>query len=530
MGPPVPATGLQALILCGPGVSLNTFTSNPEENPKGLVQIANRPQIFYPIEWCKKMGITSITLISPPAAVPALEAALSQNPHLTSLPSPSPSVLAPADLEMVTGTAELLRLPEVQACIKSDFLLLPCDLICEIPGISFLETWMLEGRRSGLSVFYPTQGREESIKKEAADFVCMAPLEGDEIDIRSERGLSKLVLSMPMDTLKEKMEEDKALLIRHSLVKRHAQVKMLTSYRDAHIYVFPYWVKDFARLNEKFQSVSEDLVGWWAKSEWQTGLGEKLKMNEIFQQESHSSAVGENGSDDGDIEQEISLTNMSTTKTGTTDISSENPLAYASRVKAPGSEAKSELTVPPMLAYIHSSLSSAPLVRRIDSSAILLSTSLRLAKLEAIEEVGRAAASPFAFNTKIAETANVAQKSTVTKSDCLVGENTTIEERCVIKESVIGANCKISMGARLQRCVLMDGAVVGPRAQLTGCVLGKRSNVGRECVLKDSEVQHGNSIPDETEAKNEKFMIFEGMDEDGMDVSGDFDDGQDVGF
>lgn len=55
----VPHTGFQALILCGPGVSLNTFTSNPEEFPKALIPIANRPMVFYPLEWCYRMGISS---------------------------------------------------------------------------------------------------------------------------------------------------------------------------------------------------------------------------------------------------------------------------------------------------------------------------------------------------------------------------------------------------------------------------------------------------------------------------------------
>lgn len=514
-----------------------------------------------------RLTILDITLITPPASLAPLEAALSQNPHLTGLPAPSPIVLAPAGLEMTMGTAELLRLPEVQACINSDFLLLPCDLICDIPGESLLEAWMVSqsalggsiaesrnthglmtgpggeqgGRRGGLSLFYQTQGREESVKNEPTDFVAYAPLGQDEAPAAHPLEgpaalrfrLSKLALSMPMDTLKQKIEEDKGFLVRHSLVKKHAQVKMLTTYRDAHIYVFPYWVKELARLNEKFQSVSEDLVGWWAKSEWQTGLGEKLKMNEIFQRESHS----ENGSNDGEsLEQEIDLEAMCTTKSGAFNQSVQNGsgFLYASRVKAPDSKPTKTLkstTVPPLLAYIHSSLASSPLIRRVDSTATLLSTSLRLAKLESIEEVGRAA-SQFAHNQKIAHPAGVAQRCTVTKNDCLLAENVTVEEKCVVKESVIGANCEIRSGARLTRCVIMDGAVIGERCQLTNTVVGRRSKIERECVLKDCEVQDGNVIPEETDAKNEKFMVFEGLEEEGgMDVAGEFDENQDdLGF
>ena len=55
----MPSPGFQALILCGPGVSLNTFTSSPEQFPKALVSIANRAMIWYPLEWCYRMGITS---------------------------------------------------------------------------------------------------------------------------------------------------------------------------------------------------------------------------------------------------------------------------------------------------------------------------------------------------------------------------------------------------------------------------------------------------------------------------------------
>lgn len=52
------STGLQAIILCGPGSSFPTFTANPDENPKALLPIANRPMVWYPLEFCYRAGIT----------------------------------------------------------------------------------------------------------------------------------------------------------------------------------------------------------------------------------------------------------------------------------------------------------------------------------------------------------------------------------------------------------------------------------------------------------------------------------------
>jgi len=55
----MPAPGFQAIILCGPGSSFPTFTANPDENPKALMPIANRPMVWYPIDFCYRMGVTS---------------------------------------------------------------------------------------------------------------------------------------------------------------------------------------------------------------------------------------------------------------------------------------------------------------------------------------------------------------------------------------------------------------------------------------------------------------------------------------
>ncbi|CAI7644931.1 unnamed protein product [Penicillium glandicola] len=527
----------QALILCGPGGSLNTFTSRPEEYPKCLIQVANRPMVFYAIEFCRQSGVTDITLITPPLSFPPLRVALDQNPYLTSFYSHQVSVIAPEDLEMTMGTAEVLRLPEVQRCIHTNFLLLPCDLICGIPGESILEAWItnqsvlgdsndskgvhhpsppttsyferhLEARSGGMAVYYQTDNREDSIREEATDFVAIAPLEQDDAPVVPgpeeptvpRFSLSKLLMSMPMDTIKEKMKEDKGLLIRHSLVQNCPRIRMLTTFRDAHIYIFPYWVKDLVHHQKKLQSVSEDLVGTWAKSAWQKGLGDKLGLTKDFNKttiptrerdlspvSSHSGAF---------VDKVIDLRDISTTRTR----SNSDP-------QSGGLHQSTEL--PQMLAYVHRG--SAPFIRRVDNTGILLSTSLLLAKLPSIEEVGRKAASPFAHAHKVAYPEGVALPSNVTKKDCLLGENVIVGSGAVIKESVIGANCQIAGAARIIRCVLMEGVVVESRAQLTGCVIGRRAQIGRESVLRGCDVQDANVIPKETNARDEKFMVSEDL-------------------
>jgi translation initiation factor eIF-2B subunit gamma len=73
--------GLQALILCGPGSSFPTFTANPDENPKALLPIANRPMVWYPLDFCYRAGITSELKLVMQRSEPL--SSLAQGSHIT---------------------------------------------------------------------------------------------------------------------------------------------------------------------------------------------------------------------------------------------------------------------------------------------------------------------------------------------------------------------------------------------------------------------------------------------------------------
>ena len=588
----VAQSGFQALILCGPGIGLSTFTNLPKDYPKALVPIANRPMIWYALEWCYRMGVTDITIITPPASKTALEAALGQNPDLTTLPSPKPDLLAPADLEFNTPTAELLRLPEVQSVIKSDFLLLPCDLICDISGDILLESYLTSmagiagtgasdddstsrksrnnfalgaeasGRRGGLSVWYNTVNREESVKKEECDFMATVPLDPQhstpvqKIAGLPNGSLRKLVLTTPMSELLEDVEENKSWKVRQSLLREYGAVKCMTQYRDSHIYFFPYWVKDFAATNQSFESVSEDLVGAWAKSEWRkqayrTRIGAttifKAKPG-IVNSDSDYRAPPTDSIEDGiDL---LSLSSTQITQPGprATQLKATCPMSFASRVQGINPEDSIISTTtdnsstnndtdnpptipyfPPILSYILPSTPTAPLVRRVDSTPLLLSVSILLAKLPPSDQPN---ATPLSHPSKIHQTSQPAQgvRVNVSTIDSLVASNTTLSQYCNVKQSCIGSNCFIGPGARIQGCVIMDGAWIGEKAVLSGSVIGKKARIEKGVVLKDCEVQDEKHVPEGTEAKGEKMLV--GGLEDGDEEFGtgnmDEDDDDDV--
>jgi translation initiation factor eIF-2B subunit gamma len=439
--------------------------------------------------------------------------------------------------------------------VKGDFIVLPCDLVCELGGESLIESWMIKeaglggatgggdeftgpkmalggekgGRRGGLGVWYETKG-ETIVKGEETDFIATSPITRSSVPPSKTSLLphiSELVYSVPTDTLNDITEDKKTLPIRHSLIRAHSRLRMLSSHRDAHIYVFPAWILDMINRNGHMDSIGEDVIGWWAKAGWQDGLGDKLGLRDVFEEK--PLAESEDNLLDNAPEEEVDFSTLSTT--WTSDL-------------RPIDEKNTKLSIPPILAYIHPSKSAAkpsvPLIRRVDTAPLLLSISLQLAKLESIEQVGKDAASPFAHAKKVAYQDGIQKRTTVTRPDCLLAENVTVKETASVKESVIGANCTIEEGAKLLRCVLMDGVVVGKGCRLTGCILGRRCEIKEECQLTDCEVQENLLVEAQSEFtcaksmttklmfiaedKGNKLMSSEGMEATEQELQESFDD------
>ncbi|RDA91994.1 hypothetical protein CP533_6046 [Ophiocordyceps camponoti-saundersi (nom. inval.)] len=527
----MPATGLQAIILCGPGSSLSTFTSNPDENPKALLPIANRPMVWYPIDFSLRMGVSAITLICPPSASPTLTTAFNTNPFLTSLPLPRPDILAPAGLDQNTGTADILRMPEVRELIKSDFIVLPCDLVCELPGEKLLQAWMVkaasltqllginkfssvgQARHSGgLGVWYNTKPASTArVKGGETDFIATAPLPRSPTAVPKDSvfsSLSKLVYSIPTDSLNDIAEEKGSIPIRKGLLRKHPRIRVYATHRDAHIYIFPRWILDFVRVNDRLQSIGEDVVGWLAKAGWQRGLVGKLHLDTLLREPATNEDSG-------------STPDKVATPREASPVSDEKPTRWALvrtvTAEVRRAEAKrnssSESPIPAIVAYVHPSegQQSALLIRRVDTPRLLLATSLQLAKLPSVEESGADGASPFAHARKVAYPEGVKPRTTITKQDSLIGDNVTVEEKTSIKETVVGANCQIQQGAKLWQCLLMEGVVVGKNCKLSKCILGRRCVIGEGTVLTDCEVQDNLLVEAGTEDKDNKLMSSEGL-------------------
>ncbi|KAL9631364.1 MAG: hypothetical protein Q9164_005937 [Protoblastenia rupestris] len=372
-------------------------------------------------------------------------------------------------------------------------------------------------RRGGLGVWFDTTG-EDNVKGAETDFIITTPLIKSAAPPSSaplRPDVTKLLYATTTDTLRDITQEKGGFPIRNGLIRRHGKVRMLSTHRDAHIYLFPHWVLDFIKRNEKFDSISEDVVGWWAKAAWQDGLALKLRMDNAVGLSVHRPLNSEsNGNVTASLE-DIELNNLTSTQPST--LSKDHETSF----------------IPlPILSYVHPHYSPHT-IRRVDTPALLLSTSLYLASLSSsIDARLDTPSTPLSHPHKIsADPSLIAPHTTIHAPSTLIAPNTSVAKHCTIKSSCIGANCVIGEGARITGSLLMDGVQVGAKVQMQGCILGRRCVIGKGAKLEGCEVQDGFKIEDGTVgSKGEKFCVFEGLDgglvelEDDADGPGDDDE------
>ncbi|TKA25875.1 hypothetical protein B0A50_05630 [Salinomyces thailandicus] len=510
---PFPSPGLQALILCGPGLSLTPFTSHPSTLPKALLPLANRPLLWYPLTWLLRAGITHITIITPPEAADAITAALKTHPALTEL-RVKPEVLAPKGLGMEMGTAGVLGLEEVRSAVKGDFVVVGCDFVCEVEGKALVQEWQRRnfllasggGRKGGLGMFYPVEG-----KKGETDFLATVAEQAGRAGNGVGSGVERVVACMPSDTLKDRVEEDGGVLrVRQRLMQRFGQVKLRTRHRDAHVYFLPHWVMEFVRRNPGFESLSEDVLGWWVKAGWQgPELVEKLALNEVLGAADHRSTAAVDGEYDGQESQGTENARPTASALSSTN-ASIHPQTHHQGQQAP--------SIPPFLAYIPPSSPTSPnmpLILRVDTTPALLRTTLSLAALPP-----NTPTNPLAHQHKIHPSATLAPQTRISPDDTLIAPNVLIASRANLKNCVIGANSSIGGDVRLTGCLVMEGVTIGEGVVMTGCVIGKGAKVegggkGKGTKLVECEVAPLFVVEAGTEGKGEKFMAFETGEMDG---------------
>ncbi|KAF9197712.1 hypothetical protein BGZ49_001735 [Haplosporangium sp. Z 27] len=430
----------QAIIMAGYGNGLYPLT---EENnmPKALLPVVNQPMISYQLSWLESSGVTDVIVVSLSSGSKKLGHYLDRvyegQLHIT--------------MEVVddnTGTADALAL--IKDKIKTDFIVISCDLMTELIPHQFLDMHRSEDPTVTALFFEPTKGEGgpsgSSKVKEVTQYVGI------------DAGSSQLVYLNNSDD----MDPDEFSL-RISLLSKHPVMNISRLLQDAHLYVFKRWVIDLiVEVSNKrtMASIKQHVLPLLVKSQHQRVLADREGVTKA-----------------------VEAANLNTQKLAL-KLSTTQPPENKDTVKG---EWKSPVTCK---AFV---LSKDVYCGRANTIPNYFEINRHYTKITDKER------NPGASN----------QVQTLVGADSLVGDDTKIGERSSIKKSTIGSHISIGKNVKIVNSIVMDHAIIEDNVKIDGCIICSGSKVCEKSTLKDCEVGGGFRVEKETIARNEQLVDFQ---------------------
>lgn len=437
---------LEAIILAaGPGSRMVELTRS---RPKCLLPVGNQSLIWFAITGLKQIGISRIIILVPDV----YESDIKQycNKKFNSFKD--------LILEFVTvstkadcGTAESIL--SLRDKIRGDFVVHSCDTIIDPKALSFLVNHyrlydpILSMILSDNAKYFhprPVPGRMEK-ERYMRDVIAVEPL--DKLDLTSSDGYSanKVVFMHSERDLKQKLK------IRSRQLALHPSLEVYSRFLDAHVYVCKQEMLEFMTVNNDMAVLKGEMI--------------PLLISRQFSQLNQSR--GHDTMEEDDVE-EIRSTKIQSDY----EIELKEKLENFQPRKANQSNCFQKASIPKPTAC------HAIIVKNL--------ISYRANTMGCYLDCNRDAKSILS---------HFGLKNLNTLKECVLGENTIVGEKCLIKKGSIGSNCKIGDKVKLIDCVIMDNVEIESNTSLNECIVGSNSKIGPKCDLKSCIIGYKQVVP-----------------------------------
>ncbi|KAF0378179.1 nucleotide-diphospho-sugar transferase [Gigaspora margarita] len=250
----------QAIVLAGYGHRLYPL-SEDNNLPKALLPLANKPMLYYVLDWLERAGIFDVLVITEANGEYKIGHYLKNDYEGKLKPN----------LEVVredVGTADVLRIFSEK--IKSDFIVMSCDLVFDLVPHRLLDYHRTHDPTFTALYFEPNKsegggGSSSSYKddKDPKQFVGVDTNKSRIVYVASSADL------------------DEEFSLRMSLLWKFPCIDIHTNLQDAHLYIFKRWVIDLIVQRKAISSVREHLVPLLIKCQYQKKLLDSEGINKL---------------------------------------------------------------------------------------------------------------------------------------------------------------------------------------------------------------------------------------------------------
>uniref|UniRef100_A0A3B4APG6 Translation initiation factor eIF2B subunit gamma n=1 Tax=Periophthalmus magnuspinnatus TaxID=409849 RepID=A0A3B4APG6_9GOBI len=428
---------LQAVLMAaGGGSRMTDLTYN---TPKPMLPVGNKPVIWYPL---KKEWVLKVIVIT----TKEVQKMMSTDPKIKEVRMKLDVVCIQEDGDM--GTADTLR--HIQQKIKTDILVLSCDLITDVALHEVVDLFRAHNATMAMLMsktheFTETVPGQKGKKKtaEQRDFVGV-----------DHSGKRLLFMANEADL------ED-GLSIRKSIMRKHPRMHIKTGLEDAHLYCLKKAVVDFLTENKSISSIRGELVPYLVRKQ--------------FSKTTNSSKI----KDDTD-DQKLLIS------------SRDEALLQLAQERSCWNDHRGDMSEAyhggKLRCYVH--IMDQGLCFRVNSLAAYIEANRLAPKLFEEPAVHPSAViserCQMGSDSIIGEKCQIADKTSIKRAT--IGNYTSIKEKVKIANSIIMHHVTIEEGCNIQGSVICSNAVIGRGADLKYCLVGNGQRIDAECKTRTNEV------------------------------------------
>lgn len=467
----------QGIVLAGHGNRLSPLTESASL-PKALLPVANKPMIWYQLQWLEKAGVQDIIVVCHKDAAPRMNHYLSKVYEESTENGQIRLQVVDADY----GTAEVLQ--SIRHMIERDFIVLSCDTILDVSPRIALDTFRV--LHPTACVLFHKLGVDEKGnpmgEPETLEFVGI------------EDRKSQLVYKIA------RADCDDSLLLDRSLTRKFSAISIHATLRDSHAYIFRKWVLQLLDISErKVQSIATDLLPFLLKLQYKKSLVQKYNLQHLIDQQV-------------DCFHEAKLLSSTGFGVYTDEMVSVSAIVIRDQFVTRADTLSAYLDVnlqklvEPTLPKSDSSSSIASLTKSSASSNVTGSTPSMTGGAAIANSESMGALYENSASGKGDQSPDGPRKKKGVDRLSKVGDYTRIGDTGVsLKKSIVGSHCFIGNGAKITNCVIMDHVVIEPNVKLERCIIGNSAKVGANSVLKECAVAVGFQVPTGVKTKQERF-------------------------
>eukprot|EP00045_Choanoeca_perplexa_P017757 m.264850 g.264850 ORF g.264850 m.264850 type:complete len:483 (-) comp17625_c0_seq11:76-1524(-) len=361
------------------------------------------------------------------------------------------------DDDIEYGTADVLR--ELDDVIKSDFVVLSCDTISNVPLHRIAD--IHRSRAAGLTCLLaqlPARTTEErhaerkrlkqfEDNKGLTDFIGLEP-GTDRVMYRSSEA---------------DLVDTEAMRLRRHTLRHHPQIVLRNDLLDAHVYIFARWVLDYLKVKDQISTIRGELVPDLVHKQFSKPKAEE--PNDIFNFLPVAPV---------DATRRLGLSQESVKEFG----------CYAYVVPSHGITKPHEDPKAYFIARANTTTNYADLNHAVPKHFDTLY--------------------PIQGATPMAVDPNAVTDAAQFGPECIIGTGTEVG-KSTLKRSIIGCHIKIGDKCKISGCVILDHVTIEDGAVLTNCLISSNATIGAKCSLSNCRVASDYEIKAESKATNEAF-------------------------